>query len=61
MGNIYRKSLQTYDVMAERLEQKGKVDHLKANINFRLSMKDNKSQDQYVRRVTQHMKEIEIK
>tara|TARA_B110000285_G_C14781995_1_gene448987 strand:- start:100 stop:243 length:144 start_codon:yes stop_codon:yes gene_type:complete len=47
--------------MAERLEQKGKVDHLKANINFRLSMKDNKSQDQYVRRVTQHMKEIEIK
>jgi hypothetical protein len=24
--------------MAEQLEQKGKVDHLKANINFRLSL-----------------------
>lgn len=43
--------MKNYDTMADKLEKKGKVDHLKANINFRLSLKDDKK-DQYVRRVT---------
>ena len=51
LSNVYRKSLKTYDTMADKLEKKGKVDHLKANINFRLSLKDDKK-DQYVKRVT---------
>lgn len=51
LSNVYRKSLNTYDIMAEKLESRGKVDHLKANINFRLSLKDDKK-DQYVKRVT---------
>lgn len=58
LNNIYRQSLDKYDIMAEKLEKKGKVDHLKANIDFRMSITDAKSisdkgiTSNYIRRVT---------
>jgi hypothetical protein len=54
--------LTSYDFIAEKLEEKGRVDHLKANINFRLSMVDQNKKDDggnTVRKLANEMKKIE--
>jgi hypothetical protein len=40
LSNVYRKSLVDYDNITNYLEKKGGIDHIQANINFRMSLTD---------------------
>jgi len=38
LNNVYRGSITKYNKISDKLENSGKTDHLKANINYRMSV-----------------------
>ena len=40
LDNAYKQSIRKYEKETEQLEKKGQVEHIKANLNYKESIKD---------------------
>ena len=43
LNDVYRNSMKDYDKITEKLEKKGSIEHIEANIKYRMSITDEKT------------------
>lgn len=61
LGNIYRESEKLYRTKTKELEDKGKINHLEANLQYRMSIKNNNFGGETQRAFEDYDKEVNKK